>query len=224
MNAKVLISTSEYKRLKQQQEQQRQRQQEDRGKEEGQQQFQQQTYELGTYTQIPTRRGNMVERTILEPEHKKQNRDSQTISQESSYDDRPHLKANFLPAEKSVEVRQFLENLLIHPDTNIEEGILNLQGKPIGHIVLVLHALFGHRKDMESNMVLFKRFLRDNHVLEHSSKTESKKKTTEMDDKVKKRRMTKKTVLVKENRKKSNMKEDKTGKKKILLLKSLKLD
>ena len=56
------------------------------------------------------------------------------------------LSFPFLPATQWVKARRLLHELLRTPGVDLHQGCLYVQGKPVGHVVLVLHHLFGNPK------------------------------------------------------------------------------
>ena len=50
---------------------------------------------------------------------------------------------HFLPVGKAALANQLLQDLLIHPNVNVHNGMLFVEGRNVGHLVNTLHQLFG---------------------------------------------------------------------------------
>jgi len=79
------------------------------------------------------------------------------------------LQVRFVPEHKMRDVHRFLEQMVEHPDTDIENGMLTFHGRDIGHIVSVLLYLFGNKDEFECNMQMFLMFLEQHGFIESAN-------------------------------------------------------
>ncbi len=70
------------------------------------------------------------------------------------------VEFSFLPVGRRRPAKKFLHRLLSHPSVDVECGQVYVRGKKIGHIVFVLHHLFGARQASLNNQTLLTSFLR----------------------------------------------------------------
>ena len=70
------------------------------------------------------------------------------------------VEFSFLPVGRRRPAKKFLHRLLSHPSVDVECGQVYVGGKKIGHIVFVLHHLFGARQASLNNQTLLTSFLR----------------------------------------------------------------
>ncbi len=70
------------------------------------------------------------------------------------------VEFSFLPMGRRRAAKKFLHRLLSHPSVDVECGQVYVRGRKIGHIVFVLHHLFGARQAGLGNQTLLSSFLR----------------------------------------------------------------
>lgn len=134
MSSKILISTAEYHALKQRHSQE---------------------------PHLREKLDDITAKTIVQHENKQLQEDLQPHSQEvnqGTEDWEDNL--SFLPSNKRGIAKHLLEDLLLHPDVHVHNGILHIKDKRIGHLVTVLHSLYGDKKAADRNFEYLQTFLR----------------------------------------------------------------
>ena len=129
-----------------------------------------------------TEEGNRIQRGRHRREEKAQ-KDQEETGEDEEGGEGAGIEFSFLPVGRRQAAKEFLHRLLAHPAVDVECGQIYVRGKKIGHIMHVLHHLFGSRNAALTNLAVLNTFLRQSDLSQLLPQASSRRATSKLERK-----------------------------------------